>query len=131
VADNITLALRWVEAWNGGRRESLEEVVSPDFELHGPFSAVYGEPYRGAAGFRRWRADIEEQFVEWQLHVEPRELSGDCVLLAGHAHVRGRESGVELDPSAVALVDLRGDHVVRVRIFMSEADALEAFASAE
>jgi ketosteroid isomerase-like protein len=127
----VSLARRWLELWNGGQRESLEEVISPDFELHGPFSAVAGEPYRGTSGFRRWRADIEEQFEQWEIRAQARELSAECVLIAGHAHVRGRESGVELDQPAAALVDLRGDRVRRIRIFMTEADALEAFAAGE
>lgn len=131
MADHLALARRWLELWNGGQRESLEELISPDFELQGPFSAVSGEPYRGTTGFRQWLADIDEQFEQWELHAEPRELSADCVLLVGHVCVRGRGSGVELDQSAAALVYLRGDHVLRIRILASEDDALGAFAAAE
>jgi ketosteroid isomerase-like protein len=130
VADNLALADRWLELWNGGQRESLEEVISPDFELHGPFSALSGEPYRGATGFRRWLADVEEQFEQLQIHAQPRELSTDCVLVTGHVHVRGRGSGIELDRPAAGLVYLRGDRILRVLIFASEADALAAFAAA-
>jgi ketosteroid isomerase-like protein len=131
VADHLALARRWLELWNGGQRESLEKLISPDFELQGPFSAVSGEPYRGTTGFRQWLADIEEQFAEWELHAEPRELSGDCVLMVGHVRARGRGSGVELDQPAAALVYLRGDHILRIRILASEDDALGAFAAAE
>jgi ketosteroid isomerase-like protein len=131
VADHLDLARSWLELWNGGQREGLEQLISPDFELHGPFSAISGEPYRGTTGFRRWLADVEEQFEEWELHAEPRELSADCVLLVGHVRARGRASGFELEQSAAALVYLRDDRVLRVRILPSEADALGAFAAAD
>jgi len=130
VADGVAIATRLLELWNGGERERLEEVISPDFQLDGPFSGVSGEPYRGRAGFRRWLADIEEQFERWEIHAEPRELSAGCVLVSGHVHVRGQGSGVELDQPAAALVELRGDRVQRLRIFTSEAEALAAASAA-
>jgi ketosteroid isomerase-like protein len=118
---------RFIDRWNDGDADLALDMLDPEFELHSPFSSLAGEPYRGARGYREWRADITDQFEKWEVNIdEIRTLSNDRLLAVGSAHVQGRGSGLEFDQPAAALVDFRDGRALRVRIYLSETDALQA-----
>ena len=111
-----------VELWNADDDDL--DLLDPEIELHTPFSLLAGEPYRGIAGYRQWRADVREQFEQWRMNInEFTALGENRVLAIGFAHVRGHGSGIEFDQPAAGLVDFRAGRLLRVRIFLSEAEA--------
>jgi ketosteroid isomerase-like protein len=125
--DHVRLLERLVELWNRGA-EGLE-FVDPEIEVLTPFSSVTGEPYRGIAGYREWRADIADQFDRWEMHVEHvRALDGGKLLATGFGRVRGRGSGIEFDQPAAGVVEFKDERVARVSIHLTEAEALAAAA---
>jgi ketosteroid isomerase-like protein len=129
---NAELLRRAVEFSNVGDVESALDVLDPELELHTPFSSVTGEPYRGIPGYRKWRAEITDQFEKWETNIdEIRALSDDRLIGVGSVHARGRGSGIEFDQPAAGLVDFREGRVLRVRIYLSEEQALQAAALPE
>jgi ketosteroid isomerase-like protein len=98
-----------------------------DVEIHTPFSALAGEPYRGVAGYLRWRADITDQFDRWELRLdEIRALSEEQLLATGSARVRGRGSGIEFEQPAAGVVEVRDGRLLRVGIYLSHQEASRA-----
>jgi ketosteroid isomerase-like protein len=113
------------EAWNRGDRDLAVKLVDPEVELRSPLSSVAGEPYRGHEGFRRWIADIDDQFETWQVELaEVREVGPARMLALGTVHARGRGSGLELDWPAALLAEVRAGLLVRLHIFASQDEAL-------
>jgi ketosteroid isomerase-like protein len=120
---HVQLLERMVELWNSGA-DALE-LLDPEIEVLTPFSSVTGVPYRGIAGYRAWRADIAEQFERWEMHLaEIRELGQARLLAVGFGRVRGRGSGIEFDQPAAVIVEFRDGRVMRLSIYLTEAEAL-------
>jgi ketosteroid isomerase-like protein len=53
--------------WNDGERELNPETAHPNLVIH---SFLTGADYRGADGFRKWAAEIDEQFERWAVAIE-------------------------------------------------------------
>jgi ketosteroid isomerase-like protein len=124
----VELVRRLWDEWNRGDRESgLDpEITHPDIELHTRFSSLQGEPYRGYEGLRQWMHDIDEQFDEWQVVAGEIREHGNRVLVLGQIHLRGRESGVELDQPFGWIVDFRDDRFVRLETHLTHEEAIAA-----
>ena len=123
--ENVALVWRMIEHWNA--REDALDLVDPEIELQTPFSLLTGEAYRGIAGYLQWRADVTEQFEQWHMNIDEVIPVGESrVLAVGYAQVRGHGSGIEFDQPAAGVVDFRAGRVLRVRIFLSEAEAWAA-----
>jgi ketosteroid isomerase-like protein len=125
--ENLERARAAVEAWNEGRREDVFDLLDAAVEIETPFSSVAGTPYVGADGYRRWVADVDQQFESFALRVdEYRTASEGRVVAIGAAQVRGRGSGVELLQPAVSVLDFREGRVSRLRIYADTAAGLRA-----
>jgi ketosteroid isomerase-like protein len=125
--ENVEIAIRSLEAINGGDIDQAVSYLAEDFELHSAIiGGAAGAIYRGHDGFRRWFADTQETFDE--LRTDPSEFRdlGDRVLMFGQIHARGRESGVELDSPTGWVSTLRDGKIVKAEGFMSWAEALHA-----
>jgi ketosteroid isomerase-like protein len=127
--ENVEVCKRVWEAV-GIRRdtESALRYTDPEAELNSAIiGGAEGNTYRGHDGIRQWIAESDAAFEELRPlePVEYRDL-GDRVLILGHFHARGRESGVEIDSPIAWLMTLRGGKLVRGEGFLNWADALEA-----
>jgi ketosteroid isomerase-like protein len=100
--------------------EQVELVVHPDaFLQRGTFTG------RHAVG--EWFADWFRTFEPgYQLDIEEARDLGDVVLLVATHHGRGRTSGAEVQGQTGYLYWLRGGKIVRLELFASRANALEA-----
>jgi ketosteroid isomerase-like protein len=124
---NLEAARAAVEAWNEGRAEDVVELLHPAVEIETPFSSLAGTPYVGVEGYRRWLADIRQQFDSFALRVdELRALGGTRVVAIGAAQVRGRGSGVELVQPAVSIVDFSDGRMRRLQIHLDAAAGMRA-----
>jgi ketosteroid isomerase-like protein len=100
--------------------EDVELVVDPDAFLEcGTFEG------REAVGqwFGDWFATFEPGY---HFDIEEARDLGDLVLLIASHHGRGRTSGVEVHGQTGYLYRLRGGKVVRVELYPSRRQALEA-----
>lgn len=115
--------------WNSGVRRLEPETFDPEIEIH---SALAGDVFKGEAGLQKWMAEIDEQFVAWEIEIESlREPTPDRFLAHGTIRARGRQSGVDLDQPASWVIELRDGRLRRIRNFIgSGADqAAEAEAA--
>ena len=111
-------------------RKDLSGVVAlsdPEAEWHSFFAALgEGGVYHGHDGARQWMSDLNEAWEIVHAHVDDGLALGDLVLLVGHIHYRGRESGVESDADAGWVLKVRNGKVTRFRAFREPLEALEA-----
>ena len=111
-------------------RDDVEAVVAAfdeDCEINEPpempDSPVVG--YRGHAGVRDWMANLRGVAgAGFELrHCEP---SGDSLLCELASSGLGPASGVPVDWTTYAVVELPGDQITRIHVFLSRAEALAA-----
>jgi ketosteroid isomerase-like protein len=122
--ENVEVVRRAFDRWNSGDRGIRSDEVDPDLELH---SRMLGGVVRGRDGLRSWFEEIDQQFEEWRLHIaEIREAHPDRLLVLGEIHLRGRESKMEFDQPMAWLMDFRDGKLVRMKMFVDRAEALEA-----
>lgn len=109
--------------WNSGDRD-FDETLHPEIQLRTPLTSTSGQAYRGIDGFKGWMREIDEQFDFWQLRPEEfTELDDDRILVTGEVHLRGRESGVEIDQPVVWLFEFREGLLYRYNVWTSMEDA--------
>ena len=90
-------------------------------------SVLVGDTYVGAEAGERWMREIDEQFEQWEVSVDDFELiAADRVLAHGRIHLRGRESGLELDQPCAYLLDFTDGRMSRMRTFTSLEEARAA-----
>ncbi len=125
--ENLEITYQAFAWWNVGDREIVEEAIDPEVEICTPLTSTSGMPYRGIEGMRAWIAEIDEQFEEWySLPREFTELDAGRVLVVGTLHMRGRESGVELDQPLGWLFTFREGRLLRYEVFEDPDEARRA-----
>ena len=104
----------------GHYAEDVELVVYPEaFLAGGTFKG------REAVGqyFGDWFATFEP---DYRFDIKETRDGGDLVYMSATHHARGRISGVEVDLETGYLYTVRGGKIVRVELFTTPADALDA-----
>jgi ketosteroid isomerase-like protein len=106
--------------------ERVLELAAPDFEFVAVTSDYAGrtEPYRGHDGIRQYFRDVAEMWDELRLTPTDYRLVGDEVLVTGRVSARSPARTVTGSTGWVWRV--RGDKVVRGRVYASAGDALAA-----
>jgi ketosteroid isomerase-like protein len=103
-------------------------VYAPDIEWDLRESVALDAPtvYHGHDGVRRAFRNWLAPFHNFKFRTEEMQASGDHVLVTIDEHGVGRASGVVVDRRHYALWTLRGGKVVRLRVYLDRAEALEA-----
>jgi ketosteroid isomerase-like protein len=107
-------------AWDTG-------LVAEDFEWVGAPEMAEETRFRGRQGFveamKRWTED----FDQWSIHLEQLvDAANDRVLGFFNQTATGKGSGVPVKQEYSIVYDFRDGQVVRMRLFLDRADALEA-----
>lgn len=124
VASREELVRREFDRWNAGEREIDPQVVHHDVVIH---SQMTNATYHGHDGMRRYFAEIDDQFEDWDASIDEIRLApGERLLALGAIHFRGRASGVESDQPVAWLFTFAGDQVTEMRTIHDHAQALEA-----
>jgi ketosteroid isomerase-like protein len=124
---NVDIVRSFHEAFGGGDRAEWREHFDPDIAWDITTSAMPdAKVYRGHEG-------VEEFFRDWlgtwdDYHQDTLEVidAGDAVVAVFRQSGRGRGSGVQVDQQFFARYDLVDGKVVRMRLFDSREEALEA-----
>jgi ketosteroid isomerase-like protein len=97
----------------------MEWVVLEDFPDPGPFRGIEGT----RAFWELWKGTFDEFHAELEEYVEAENSMIVMVRMVG----RGKDSGVSVDTPTFPMVwTVRDDQVVRMQMFTSRDDALEA-----
>jgi ketosteroid isomerase-like protein len=128
--ENVEAVRRGLEAWNADDLDGFLAELDPDVEWHPSIEpGLEGKEavIRGHEGARRaWR---EYRGEAWERLVNrPQEIRdlGESVLVLGRMEVTARATGIEFTQEVGELIEFREGKVVRVRDFLTHAEAIEA-----
>jgi hypothetical protein len=124
--EDVEVLRRALEAFNEGKTARVLELMDPDVELV-PVRAVFeGTSYRGHEGFKRFVADMVEDWENFHPSWDRfRDLGDGRVLVIGRVQARGRASGMEFETPGAWVSRVRDGKIVHVRFYADEATALE------
>ena len=131
--ENVETVRRAYEAFNRAGLDALLEHVHPDAE-YGVTGAIgpYAGMYYGRAAIRNFLADY---FETWEyVRMKPEdfiEVGDDHVVVLLRIHMRGKQSGVEVEARTTNVWTMRDGKAVRVAVYNDKAEALEAVGVSE
>ena len=128
--ENVEIARRAVEAWNADDLGAFLAELDAEVEWHPSIEpGLEGKAitYRGHDGVRKaWK---EYRGEAWErLTNRPQEFRdlGESVLVLAQIDLIARTTGIEFTQEIGQLVEFRARKIVRVRDFLTHAEALEA-----
>jgi ketosteroid isomerase-like protein len=121
--ENVELARR---IWEQGLLfDARSGALDPDFEVHDhdlPDARVgFGRP-----GFEKWTQAWAEAWQSWDIENENYVDAGDQVVVLTRVRGRGKGSGAQVEQRGGFVISLRGNKVIRLDYFASQAEALAA-----
>ena len=125
--ENIELVRRMYEDFAARGLEMAVDYLDPEIEWLPPKDAPHPEVHRGVEGARAELAEWMGEFHDYAW--EPREFvaaPGGRVVVIGRQRGRGKASGVEVKAEETHLWTLRGGKAVRLEMFATAKEALEA-----
>jgi ketosteroid isomerase-like protein len=128
--ENVETVQRAVEAWNADDLDAFLAELDAGVEWHPaiqPGLEGKATTYHGHDGARKiWRQDRGEAWA--RLTNRPQEFRGlgESVLALGHMDLIARATGIELTQELGEVFDFRAGKIVRIRDFLTHAEALEA-----
>ena len=128
--ENVETVQRTVAAWNADDLDAFLAELAADVEWHPaiqPGLEGKATTYRGHDGAREiWRQDRGEAWE--RLTNRPQEFRdlGETVLALGHMDLTARVTGIEFRQEVGEVFDLRAGKIVRIRDFLTHAEAIEA-----
>ena len=128
--ENVETVQRAVDAWNADDLDAFLAELSVNVEWHPaiePGLEGQAATYRGHDGARNiWRQDRGDAWE--RLTNRPQEFRdlGESVLALGHLELTARVTGIEFSQEVGEVFDLRAGKIVRIRDFLTHAEAIQA-----
>jgi ketosteroid isomerase-like protein len=123
---NVELVREGLEAYNAGDAERIIAFADPEIEFVPLGSLLEGGSYHGHDGIRRFFAEIGEVWDDRQIELDELRDAGDCVVVLGHFHARGRASGVDVRYPSAWSCEVRDGKITAIRASTDQAAALKA-----
>ena len=126
--ENVALVQRFEESWTRRDLSAALECVHTDFEFdwsesRGPFVGIY----RGHDGLARFWAELLDAWEYFSPTMEEViECGPDGLITLDVVRGKGKESGIDMEARGAMLWTLRQGKVVRVKMFQTREEALEA-----
>ena len=126
--DNVKLAKRVIDAFNGRDADAIFECVTPDIEWFPAVPVSFGGGVlRGREGIESYLRDVSDTWAEYRVLSEDfRDLGRDQVLVLSRVQGRGASSGGRIDEAMGQIFDIRDGKVSRVRTYLDHGEALKA-----
>jgi ketosteroid isomerase-like protein len=123
--ENVETLRQLADAFNRRDTEAALALLDPEVEFHS--ALVEKKTYRGYAGMRQYREDLDAVWSEWRVD-DARFLpaGADQVLQLYRIVGRGSASGVAVEQDIAILWTLRTGRVTEGTVFLDQTDALEA-----
>ncbi len=117
--ENLDTVRRGYEAFTQGDMDAILEIVHPEVEVHALIDA-----FQGREGFVTYAQT--PNFDDFQVDPEEFTDAGDKVLVAVRVAGRGKSSGVDVAMRNFHVCTLRDGKLVRLDVYASKDEALEA-----
>jgi ketosteroid isomerase-like protein len=126
--DDVEVIREAFRRWNKRDIEYWIRHAHPNVEIWSKYAALDegGDPYRGHAGMREWRAEIDRNFELHEVFADEVRYVGSKVLVLGGVHFCGGASGVEMRRPFAWVCEMRDGALTRMFFYSSHADALDA-----
>jgi len=128
--ENVKTVQRVVEAWNADDLDAFLAELDADVVWHPaiqPGLEGRATTYRGHEGARKiWRQDRGDAWERLTNRPEEFRDLGESVLALGQIDLTARVTGIEFSQEVGEVFDLRAGKIVRIRDFLTHAEALEA-----
>lgn len=118
-------------AFASGDIEKALEFFDPEGEFVSRFGAIEGRTYRGFDGVRRYIADIDEAWEQYDRELEELIDTGDAVLAIINIKAVSKVTGMRLEQRIGLGYWLRGGRIVRMVSYPSVEEAFAAMGLAE
>jgi len=123
---NVETVRAMFASYAEGDVDAVINAAAEDIELRPALvGGLEGTVYRGKEGFRRFLADVDTAWDEWQIEIAEIHDLKDTVLALGSVQARARD-GMKLEARSGWVCGMRDGKVARFRSFVSRAEALEA-----
>jgi ketosteroid isomerase-like protein len=125
--DNVELVRRFYEFWPDRDFDLIEPFVDPDAVIDVSRNIFNPGTHRGIEGLRRFLAQIDEVWEDFQITPEELIGGGDTVVVAHRISGKGRGSGVHAEVVRFGVIQFRDGKVLRFTGgFDDRDDALRA-----
>ena len=127
--ENVEVVQRaWEAAWVRKDNDTALALYDPDVQIDLTAVPHVGQSrvYFGLEGVQEWLRDLLASFAEMKVEVEEWIDAGERVIAMVHNYGRGKRSGVAVDKLEAHLWTVRDGLLVRLQIFPTRAEALEA-----
>jgi ketosteroid isomerase-like protein len=109
----------------------LDEFCDPEIEWHDVPGYPSAGVHSGREAVRRHAVEFEDAWADWGVDIEDIRAAGDHVVARIRYRGVGKESGAPItgvvqNPATGAIFELRAGRILRVRQFVTHAEALEA-----
>lgn len=84
------------------------------------------EVFRGQEGVERWIRMIDEAWTEWRFEPERYLDAGSTVVVLARLIAEGGSSGIHLEREVAHMWVLEKRRAVSIRVYLDQAEALEA-----
>jgi ketosteroid isomerase-like protein len=118
----------WEAAWVRKDNETALALYDPEVQIDLTAVPHLGQSrvYFGLEGVQEWLRDLLASFGDMKVEVEEWIDAGERVIAMVHTYWRSRRSGVQVDKLEAHLWTVRDGLLVRLQIFPTRAEALEA-----
>ena len=125
---NVELVRRGFEAIERDGWQALIPLLDPEFQMTTPPDlAMEPDTYRGEEGLRRYFESFEDAMEDIRIVPEGDLLgAGDRVFVPFRLFARGKETGIGAEQRGFQVWTMREGKALRVEVFASREDALEA-----
>jgi uncharacterized protein len=126
--DDVEVIREAFERWNRRDIDYWIDHADPEVEIWSTYALLDqgGGPYRGHAGMREWRAEIDRNFELHEVRADDVRTVGDRVLVLGSVRFRGKATGTEMEHPFGWVCEMRDGALVRMFFYSSHSEALAA-----
>ena len=124
--ENVEIVRGVLAAIADERFDDVAPTLHPEVEIVPSTEFPESEILRGLVGFRRWGSRYPGTFGDYEFAATGFWDAGDQVVVALHDRVRLAPGGAQIEDHFAHLWTIREGIVVRIQVFESSAEALEA-----